>query len=197
MHVLVVFAHPVRSSFNGAVLDRVASELERLGHSTELADLYREAFSPLLTAADLEAVAAGTTTGEVRAELDRLLRADALVLVYPTWWYGPPAVLKGWLDRVLAEHVAVEIQPDGTVEGLLPHRAALALTTTGADRERLEAEGTLAAMERQVEVTLGSCGVDRVRLVALTDAEAGGDERRTSLLDKVASVIADELGPAC
>lgn len=105
MRVLVVYCHPVPDSFNAAIRDAVLRGLAKAGHETELLDLYAEDFNPVLSETERRNYhTEGTNIAPVADELARLKRADGLVFVYPTWWYGPPAMLKGWLDRVLVPH---------------------------------------------------------------------------------------------
>jgi NAD(P)H dehydrogenase (quinone) len=118
MHVLIVLAHPERKSFNGQLVDRAIATLAAAGHTVELSDLYAMDFDPrehprhytsraCLDRFDvqLEQRAAAENrsfASDVAAELDKVWRADLLVLQYPLWWYQPPAMMKGWIDRVLA-----------------------------------------------------------------------------------------------
>jgi NAD(P)H dehydrogenase (quinone) len=101
MNVLVVFDHPRRSSFCGAVLDSLVAGLAEAGHVAEIADLRSEGFDPRLPPAD-EPDWSGTKiySPEVLAEQARLERNDAVAFVFPVWWWSVPATTKGWIDRV-------------------------------------------------------------------------------------------------
>ena len=100
MHVLAVFCHPRRDSFSGAVLDRFAQGAREAGHSVEVADLHAEGFDPVFKAGDFIQFEGGAMPPDVLAEQARVERCDALAFVFPIWWYGMPAMFKGWLDRV-------------------------------------------------------------------------------------------------
>ena len=118
VHVLIVYAHPEPGSFTGALKDRAVEALTRAGHIVEVSDLYAEGFNPVAgrhdftTAANPErfhyqteqefAALSGTFAEDVSREQQRLEAADLLVLQFPLWWGGPPAILKGWCERVLA-----------------------------------------------------------------------------------------------
>lgn len=135
MHVLVVYAHPDPESFSARLRDTVLAALERAGHEVELLDLYAEGFDPVLGA---EAWApAGALADPALARHHALLaRAEALVLVHPTWWSGHPAILKGWFDRVLCDGVAYTRRPGrrrrrGQLRGL---RRLVVVTTHGSPR---------------------------------------------------------------
>lgn len=107
MTALVVFAHPLRGSLCGRLADVAAEALTAAGHDVELIDLYDRDFDPRLTPAERSAYYADRPEAtEVPGHAAALARAEALVFVFPTWWFGPPAMLKGWIDRVFAPGVA-------------------------------------------------------------------------------------------
>ncbi|MEN2420770.1 NAD(P)H-dependent oxidoreductase [Streptomyces rimosus] len=143
MKAAVYLAHPRPGSFNHALAGAVAAELSSRGCQVVTHDLYAEGFDPLLPADGTETVrAAGdpddTWTARHRAELATL---DALVFVHPNWWGMPPAVLTGWVQRVLAPGVAYKLgTADGEPVGLLPAGRALVLNTSDTPAEREERE---------------------------------------------------------
>lgn len=130
MHVLMIYAHPRADSFCAALRDTTRAALESAGHTVELRDLHAEGFDPVLSAAER---ARYHTEGENEAGLEdhvaALRRAEALVLVYPTWWYGMPAMLKGWLDRVWSPGVAFRLG-GGAIEPLLTNIRRIGVVTT-------------------------------------------------------------------
>lgn len=137
MRALVVHCHPRADSFTAAVRDRVVGRLEAAGAEIRVHDLYGERFDPLLSGADLAVYEdAERNTDGVGRETRDLAWCDTLVFVYPTWWYGLPAMLKGWLDRVLVPGVAFHM-PDanGDIKPALTHVLRLGVfTTCGASR---------------------------------------------------------------
>ncbi|QOZ77666.1 flavodoxin family protein [Bradyrhizobium sp. CCBAU 53351] len=155
MKVLIVFAHPEPRSLNGALLDVAVRELERLGHDVQVSDLYGQGWKsevgrgdfPSLgqgerlkpAAASKQAFEAGSLTSDVKAEIEKLLWADVLILQFPLWWFSMPAILKGWVDRVFAYGFAYGVGEhsdkrwgdrygDGTLKG---KRAMLVVTAGG------------------------------------------------------------------
>ena len=138
MKALVAYCHPREDSFNAAIRDLVISQLKENGAEYRLLDLYAERFDPTLSAHDHEVY---ETVPENRARVDRDCRdlewCDALIFIYPTWWYGLPAMLKGWLDRVMLPGVSF-IMPDadgGLIKPGLTHITKLGVfTTCGASR---------------------------------------------------------------
>lgn len=114
MRILLVYCHPCPESFNAAVRDRAIAALTRAGHEVDLLDLYAEGFDPVLTAqARRDYHTPGVNEADVADHLARLRAADGLLFVYPTWWYGPPAMLKGWLDRVWVPHATFKMPEKG------------------------------------------------------------------------------------
>jgi putative NADPH-quinone reductase len=97
MRVLVVYAHPLGDSFAAALRDTIVMRLRAAGHEVDLCDLYAEGFDPVLTAAERRAYnTAYPDLSAVEPHIARLQAAEALVVCFPTWWYGMPAILKGW-----------------------------------------------------------------------------------------------------
>ncbi len=135
MRVLVVHCHPVPDSFGAAMRDAALAGLAEAGHEVRLVDLYAERFRPEMTEAERRRYHdAGLNEAGVEAHIGHLRWAEALVFVYPTWWYGLPAMLKGWLDRVLVPHVAF-LMPDEThgIRGNLGNiRRMVVVTSCGA-----------------------------------------------------------------
>jgi NAD(P)H dehydrogenase (quinone) len=132
MRVLVVHAHPLRDSFAAALRDAIVATLREGGHEVDACDLYAEGFNPVLTPEERRAY--NTTQpdiGAVEPYVVRLRAAEALVLCFPTWWYGMPAILKGWFDRVWLRGVAFELpQGRGAILPALHNIKKFAVVTT-------------------------------------------------------------------
>ena len=151
MRVLIVYAHPEPASFNGALFRHAQAELARLGHQTEVSDLYAMGFDTRAGRHDFTTVANETAfhyqeeqafaarhhgfVPALREEQEKLLRADAVIFQFPLWWFSVPAILKGWFDRVLAYGVAYGPPAGGTYKTgpLVGKRAMLSLTTGGPE----------------------------------------------------------------
>lgn len=133
MRALIIFCHPKEDSFNAAVLGTVTAQLDAGGVEYRVRDLYRSNFSPVLTAHELDCYLDESCNAEpVAQDVADVQWADALIFVYPTWWYGLPAMLKGWLDRVLLPGVAF-IMPEGEGDNIRPgltHITRLGVFTT-------------------------------------------------------------------
>jgi putative NADPH-quinone reductase len=135
MHILLVLAHPLAESFAAAVARTARDTLEAGGHTVDLLDLYQEHFDPRLTASERAGYFdVPYDVSAVTSLVDRLKAADGLVLVFPQWWFGFPAILKGFFDRVFAPGVAFSHAGSGA--RILPRLTNIkllwALTTTGS-----------------------------------------------------------------
>ncbi len=111
MRTLVVYCHPNPGSLIAAAKDRVLAGLAAAGHDVRLSDLYADGFEPRLTADERRTHLQPGITPDLQGYADDLQWAQALVLVYPTWFSGQPAMLKGWIDRVWVNGVAWELPP--------------------------------------------------------------------------------------
>ena len=107
MRALVIYCHPKEGSYNSAVRDTVMGRLHRAGVETRLRDLYAEGFQPVLTRDEWVGYEnSPDNRAPVESHVRDVLWCDTLIFIYPTWWYGLPAMLKGWRDRVLIPDVA-------------------------------------------------------------------------------------------
>ena len=134
MRVLLLYCHPRPQSFAGALYADAIETLREAGHEVDALDLYADHFDPVLRADEVDAFS------NADAHAARLRAAEALVAIYPTWWYGLPALLKGYFDRMWAPGVAFELA-DGDTKGLLQNiRSLVVITTYGAQRDFIERE---------------------------------------------------------
>ena len=133
MRALVVYCHPRDGSFTAAVRDTVLAQLAATGAEVRLIDLYSRAFDPILSASEHEGYEnCPENCAPVQQDVDDIRWCDTLIFVYPTWWYGLPAILKGWLDRVLLPDVAFLMPNDehATIRAGLQHIERLGVFTT-------------------------------------------------------------------
>ncbi|POR51403.1 NAD(P)H-dependent oxidoreductase [Bosea psychrotolerans] len=164
MKILFVFAHPEPRSLNGALHDVAIKELEALGHEVRVSDLYADGWKSEIDRADFptlapdarlkpaaasgEAFAGNSLTADVKAEQEKLLWADMLILQFPLWWFAMPAILKGWVDRVYAYGFAYGVGEhsetrwgDRYGEGTLAGKRAMLLVTAGGWEEHYSDRG--------------------------------------------------------
>ncbi|MGO1948406.1 MAG: NAD(P)H-dependent oxidoreductase [Mycobacteriaceae bacterium] len=206
---LWVYAHPRHESFNGELL-RVGRDALSARYNVTTSDLYARGFDPVLGERDLgsqagnpgniavqagEAYTQGQTLVDVRAEHEKLADAELLVLQFPLWWYGTPAILKGWLDRTLTDSFAYgDLDPDTGVplrygDGGLTGRRALVIVTVGEDDRSMGSRGISGDIESILfPLTHGALwyvGIDVLELHVVYDADgldAEGVEHEVSRL---------------
>ncbi|MBN9071279.1 MAG: NAD(P)H-dependent oxidoreductase [Rhizobiales bacterium] len=137
MNVLVLHAHPVETSFNAALHRMIVERLAAGGHAVDDCDLYAEDFDPRLTRAERIAYQDTARNIEpVRAYVERLRRAEALVLCFPVWNYGYPAILKGFFDRVFLPGVSFHLVNGKATPSLHNITKAAVITSYGGSRLR-------------------------------------------------------------
>lgn len=135
MRFLVVYCHPVESSFSAALHRAVVSGLETAGHQVVDLDLYAEAFEPALSRQErIEYFDPQRNAAGVRRYTEQLGDVSAIAFVYPSWWYGMPAMLKGYFDRVWLPGVAFDLGGGGqlTMNRLKHIRRIVVVTTYGS-----------------------------------------------------------------
>ncbi|OYU40453.1 MAG: NAD(P)H dehydrogenase [Pseudorhodobacter sp. PARRP1] len=135
MRLLFVHAHPAPDSFTAACRDTAIAAARAAGHDTKLIDLYAEAFDPTLTADEWLSYPDPDAIDEtLTPHIEALHWAEGLIFTHPTWWSGPPAILKGWLDRILRPGVAFHIHGKTLRPGLANIRVLGVITSLGATR---------------------------------------------------------------
>lgn len=136
MHVLVVYCHPVETSFHAALHKEVVANLLAAGHTVDDCDLYAEGFNPVLSREErLGYHDVPSNQLPLADHVDRLRRAEAIVFCFPTWCFGLPAMLKGYFDRLFMPGVAFDISDPANVKPMLTHiKRISAVVTYGRPR---------------------------------------------------------------
>jgi putative NADPH-quinone reductase len=185
MRALVVFAHPCAESLSAALKDVVTARLAARGWQVDLCDLYAEGFDPVLSAEERRCYHdTARNTAPVQAQVDRLRAAEALVLVYPTWNFGMPAILKGYIDRVFLPGVSFRLDKGLVAPGLTHIRKLAVVTSYGATPFRAWAAGN--PPKRYVTRVLRYISrPDRLRYLALYDMNRADEARRRAFIARV------------
>jgi putative NADPH-quinone reductase len=192
LKISLILAHPNPASFNHAIARATLQSLERHGHQVCWHDLYAEGFDPLLPRNELarEAPLPEFLQGHCR----EISQADGLVIVHPNWWGQPPAILKGWIDRVLRPGVAYQFldgdDGEGVPVGLLRTRAAIVFNTSNTPRMR-----ELAVFGDPLEIIwknciLGLCGVSEFFRKNFEVVVTSTPAQRAGWLKEVQEIIA-------
>jgi putative NADPH-quinone reductase len=185
--VLVVYCHPNPHSFTAAARDRALAALGALGHDVRLTDLYADGFEPAMTCVERRAHKEPGIAPELQHYADDLRWAEALVLVYPTWWSGQPAMLKGWIDRVWVAGVAWELPPGANVvrPSLRRIRRIVVITGHGSSKfvNALEGEAGKRTMTRAMRAMCSRR--TRTTWCAVYGLDSAGQDARERFLTKV------------
>ncbi|MCK9580354.1 MAG: NAD(P)H-dependent oxidoreductase [Methanoregula sp.] len=187
MKISVILAHPRKGSFNHAIADTVVSTLREAGHGVVFHDLYAEHFDPLLPQTEIARNA--ELPLPVAKYCQEIVSVDGIVIVHPDWWGMPPAILKGWIDRVLRPGVAYRFDEtdsgEGIPEGLLAARAALVFNTSNTPAVR-EQEVFGDPLERLWKDCISSfCGVPHFSRRMFGVVVTSTDEQRKAWLEEV------------
>ncbi len=199
-HALWVYAHPHARSLNAMLRDAGAARLRADGWTVDVADLYAEGFDPVLV---------DEGGADVRAEQARLRAADLVVLQFPLWWYGPPAMLKGWIDRVFERGFAYDVPDPATGrnrkygDGGLVGRRALAVVTAGDRAGSISPRGISGDVEDifwpLLHGTFWYTGMQALRPHLVTDAHVidadGAGRLAGELADRLGTVRTEEPIP--
>ncbi len=191
MKLSVILAHPDKNSFNHAIANTVVETLGDSGHDVRYHDLYAEGFDPLLPAAEIPKD--GPLPMEIQDHCSEIAEADGIVIIHPNWWGQPPAVLKGWVDRVIRPGVAYEFvdgdKGEGVPIGLLQAKTAVVFNTsnTAIQREQAVFGDPLDLLWKNCIFNL--CGVNQVYRKMFTIIVISSEEQRKRWLNEVSQTV--------
>jgi NAD(P)H dehydrogenase (quinone) len=191
VNVSVILAHPHCESFNHAIAYTAVTELQQNGHCATLHDLYAEKFDPLLPSEEIPQEAA--LPSPIKAYCDEIASAAGIIVAHPNWWGQPPAILKGWVDRVFRPGLAYQFlegdKGEGVPVGLLKARVALVFNTsnTPVEREKKVFGDPLEALWKICIFDL--CGVRVFYREQFSVVITSTAEQRKAWLDRVKQVV--------
>lgn len=198
MQISVILAHPRPGSFNHAIAREAVAALQDANHTVLFHDLYAEGFDPILLS---EEIARDTQLPPlVTRHCEELISADGIVIVHPDWWGMPPAILKGWIDRVLRPGVTYRFAEadsgEGVPVGLLKAKAALVFNTSNTPKQR-EIEVFGDPLERLWrDCVLSFCGVPVVHRRMFGVVVTSTEEQRKAWLREVRETVMTTFPPA-
>jgi len=185
VRALVLHAHPCEESFSAALHGAVTGTLAARGWEVDDCDLYAEGFSPVLTAAERRAYHdEAVNAAPVQGYVDRLRAAQALVMVFPVWNFGYPAILKGFFDRVFLPGVSFRLEAGAVRPNLTHIRRLAAVTTYGGTRFRAMLAGD-PPRKSVCRAVWHVCRPEKLRYLALYDMNRATAARRARFLSEV------------
>ena len=182
MKYLIIYAHPNESSLNNHLLKNVIGSLQKGQQEIEIRDLYKIGFNPVLSLVDMEGQRMGKVDAAVQREQEYISWADHLVFIYPIWWTGMPAIMKGYIDRVFSYGFAYRYD-QGVQKGLLTGKMATIINTQGKSKAEYESIG----MDKALSLTsdkgvFAYCGLEIKHNFYIDRA------------DKISSLVVEEWG---
>ncbi|MBW6420891.1 NAD(P)H-dependent oxidoreductase [Rhizobium sp. XQZ8] len=192
MHALIVVSHPDPNSLTHSAAKQIGAGMTGDGRADtfEIADLSAEGFDPRFTESDLAAFRHDAElASDIRAEQARIDRADALVLVYPVYWWSMPGLMKGWIDRVFTNGWAYDDRAGGKVVKKLQHLPIHLVAIGGADLRTYARHGYFGAMRTQIDHGIfGYCGAP-VRTTELLLDQPDGPEAMLATARKIGEAL--------
>lgn len=191
MKALVILGHPKTGSFNHAIAEAAVRVLEESGHEVIFHDLYGEGFDPVVTHEEIpKGACLDPSLGRYCQEVSN---ADGIIIVHPNWWGQPPAILKGWVDRVIRPGIAYEFEEEdsgeGVPSGLLKAKAALVFNTsnTPEEREREVFGDPLETIWKNC--VFDFCGIDKFHRRMFGVIVTSTEEQRRQWLEEVKGIV--------
>jgi putative NADPH-quinone reductase len=196
MNILVVLGNPNPASFCHAIAETAVKAMQEIGHRVIYHDLHAEGFDPLLPAVEIPAD--GKVPPEIVQHCEELASADGIVIVHPNWWGQPPAILKGWIDRVFRPERAYRFEDgdsgEGVPIGLLKAQAAAVFNTSNTSDEREQNVFGDPLEMIWKNCIFGLCGVDEVHRRLFNIVVTSTPEQRAAWLGEVDEMVRRVFG---
>jgi NAD(P)H dehydrogenase (quinone) len=176
MKNLIIYAHPNSSSLNHFFKQTILESLEESGEETEVRDLNEINFSPVLSLEDMNGQRMGKVAEDVKVEQDFITWADRIIFIYPIWWTGMPAIMKGYIDRVFSYGFAYRYD-NGVQKGLLEGKKAIIVNSHGKSNAEYEASGMDKALALTSDTGIFNyCGFEIQKHFYFDKADRASDE---------------------
>ena len=186
MNHLVLYAHPNPKSFNHAILETTVKTLESKGHEVSVRDLYELNFEPVLKGSDFEGFQSGNTPTDIKTEQDFISKADVITMIYPIWWTGLPAILKGYIDRVLSYGFAYAYGEDGSIDKFLTGKKGMIINTQGTPNDIYDSIGMTDALKKTSDTGIFDfVGIETVDHLFFGSIPQVDDATRKDMLHKI------------
>ncbi|MCL2042294.1 MAG: NAD(P)H-dependent oxidoreductase [Bacteroidales bacterium] len=185
----IIFAHPWHGSFNKAILDTVTAELQSRPVSYQVIDLNKDNFNPAMTERELSLFAKGESSDPLVSKYQNMLKdTENLIFIFPFWWSGVPAILKGFFDKVMLKNFAYTATSSG-LKGKLTHiQSATVIVTGQAPKWHVKYFRGNPIQKTLIGATLKTIGVKKAKWLYCSDVY-GAPEKRERFLSKVKSEV--------
>ena len=191
--VTVIYAHPYTGSFNHAILESVTAELSAQNCEYEVIDLYRDNFDPVYSNEELSMFSSGVAVDpKVKAYQKRIQASDVLIFIFPVWWYSLPAILKGFIDKVMLNNFAYEDTSTG-IKGKLAFNKCLAITTSKSPTGYLKYFDGNSIQKVFLNLTLKGVGAKKTHWINFGKIKQSNNQTRSTFLQKIRQDVAQLL----
>lgn len=190
----IIYAHPWEGSFNHAILTSITKDLESKQEKFQVIDLYKDEFNPAFTAEELQFFNKGETPYElVKVYQKQLNQATELIFIFPVWWWDLPAILKGFIDKVMLSGFAIlEDKTTGSLTGLLTNiRKTTVITTSTSEKEYLKTEAGNAIQGVFIDRTFADLGIknEHTKWINFSRVNLTTDDKRQLFLNELPQLI--------
>ncbi|MGG0093531.1 NAD(P)H-dependent oxidoreductase [Bacillus altitudinis] len=190
----IVYAHPWDGSYNHAIMTSIIENLETKREPFQVIDLYKDGFNPVFTAEELKHFHKGETPYSlVKDYQEKLKQSTELVFIFPVWWWDLPAMLKGFIDKVMLSGFAfIEDQNTGTLKGLLTNiKKTTVISTSTTDKDYIESEAGNAIQSVFINRTLADLGLknESTKWIHFSRVNLTTDEKRKQFLKEISQII--------
>jgi len=189
MHCLVVIAHPLENSLCQHLAEKTINHLKNKGYTVTVKDLYAEGFNPVLTKPERQSYYQNQfDDAQVKADIEQLKQTESLVLIFPTWWFSFPAILKGWFDRVWAPGHAYEHASDyGPIKKCLTNLKEMKVITTLGSPWWVDNLVLMKPVKKVLGIALlGACATKcKFKMLSLYKCEQLTDKKIAKFVSKI------------
>ncbi|KAH7579902.1 Flavodoxin-like fold [Nakaseomyces glabratus] len=192
MRYLIIYAHPGPKSLNSSLLEETVGQLTSQGHEVKVSDLYAQKWKAALDTDDAPvqqepgrshiaydlalSLEKGKLPADIVAEQEKVKWADHVIFQFPLWWYGMPAIMKGWLDRVFIYGFSYKMLPDGGIGGLLQGKKASIIVTAGGTEEKYSSDIPIENLLYPIYNLLKYCGMGPLSFLPFYEATSKSNE---------------------
>jgi len=188
--VTIIFSHPWHGSFNKAILDTITTALEKKKKEYQVIDLNKDNFKPVMTEGELALYSKGQHKDPLVTKYQNMLKkTDEIIFLFPLWWYNTPAILKGFIDKVMLKNFSYTESSAG-LKGKLTHiKSAKVITTGQAPRWYIKYFAGNMIQKTFINATLKGVGIKNAKWIHCGDVSKGAQVKREKFLQKLASDI--------
>ena len=182
----IIFAHPWHGSFNKAILDSVIKTLETQEKKYNLIDLNKDQFDPVMREEDLKLYSEGQSKDPLVAQYQSFIKnSNQLIFIFPIWWFDVPAILKGFIDKVMLKHYAYEESATG-IKGSLTHiLQTTVITTSESPTWYLKFFANNPIQNNFIKNTLRAIGLNNIKWINNSETKSGSDRQRVRFLSSI------------